>query len=186
MAEEKKNIKKKIGDAKGSQKINKRGTRKGPRRGRGREERKEFDQKIVSIRRVTRVVSGGRRFSFSVAMIIGNKKGKVGVGTGKAGDTALAIEKAFNNAKKNIVSVHLTPEMSLAHDAQAKYCSSLVYIKPAKGKGTVAGSSVRTVLEFAGVKDVSGKVISRSKNQLNNALATIKALKKMKKISKIS
>jgi small subunit ribosomal protein S5 len=138
--------------------------------------RSEFDQKIISIRRVTRVVAGGRRFSFSVAIVIGNKKGSVGVGIGKASDTSLAIDKAIRNAKRNIIKVHLSKDMRIRHDISAKYCSSEVVIIPAPGRGLAAGSSARNVLELAGIKDVTAKILSRSKNKLNNARATIKAL----------
>lgn len=146
---------------------------------RGERARSEFDQKIVNIRRVTRVVAGGRRFSFSVALIAGDKKGSVGVGLGKAGDTALAIEKAARDAKKNMIKLKLTKDMHLPHDVSAKYCASEIIIRPAPGKGLVAGSSVRSVLELAGVKDVTAKIFSRSKNGLNNARAAIAALKKL-------
>jgi len=141
----------------------------------------EFDQKIVSIRRVTRVMAGGRRFSFSVSMVIGDKKGKVGVGVGKAGDTQLAIEKAVRSAKKYMIQVPLDADMRIPHDVHVKYASSEVMIMPAAGRGLVAGSSVRTVLELAGVKDVSAKIFSRSKNKLNNARAAVEALKQLKK-----
>ena len=153
-----------------------------PRRNRRvvrRQDRKEYDQKIISIRRVTRVVAGGRRFSFSVAIVIGDRKGKVGVGVGKAGDTALAIEKAIRRAKKNMVKLNLTEEMSIRHDVSSKYCASSVIILPARGRGLVAGSSVRNVLELAGIKDVTAKIHSRSKNRLNNAQAAIKALSEL-------
>ncbi len=152
------------------------------RRGGRREERvrSEFEQKIISIRRVTRVMAGGRRFSFSVAMVIGNKKGKVGVGIGKAGDTQLAIEKAARVAKKHAITVPLNKHQHIAHDVQAKYAASEIMIMPAPGRGLVAGSSVRIVLELAGVKDVTAKIFSRSKNKLNNAQAAIEALKKLK------
>ena len=148
------------------------------RRGGRRDERSrpEFDQKIISIRRVTRVMAGGRRFSFSVSMVAGNKKGKVGVGVGKASDTQLAIEKAFRAAKKNMIDVRMDTDHHIPHDVEAKYASSEVMIMPAPGRGLVAGSSVRTVLELAGVKDVTAKIFSRSKNKLNNARAAIKAL----------
>ena len=151
-----------------------------PRRG-GREERarSEFEQKIISIRRVTRVMAGGRRFSFSVAMVIGDKKGKVGVGIGKAGDTQLAIDKAMRDAKKNLIVVPMNKNQQIPHDVQTKYASSEVMIMPAPGRGLVAGSSVRTVLELAGVKDVTGKIFSRSKNKLNNARAAVQALKQL-------
>ena len=153
-----------------------------PRRG-GRPERvrPEFDQKIVSIRRVTRVMAGGRRFSFSVSMVIGDKKGKVGVGIGKAGDTQLAIEKAVRDAKKQMIVVPMNKEGNIPHDVHVKYASSEVMIMPAPGRGLVAGSSVRTVLELAGVKDVTAKLFSRSKNKLNNARDAVEALKQLKK-----
>lgn len=152
-----------------------------PRRG-GRQERvrPEFDQKIVSIRRVTRVMAGGRRFSFSVSMVIGDKKGKVGVGIGKAGDTQLAIEKAVRDAKKHMITVPMNKDHHIPHDVHTKYASSEVMIIPAAGRGLVAGSSVRTVLELAGVRDVTAKLLSRSKNKLNNARATVEALKQLK------
>lgn len=153
-----------------------------PRRGGRRDERvrQEYEQKIISIRRVTRVMAGGRRFSFSVAMVIGDKKGKVGVGIGKAGDTQLAIEKATRDAKKNLLVVPLNKAQHIPHDVHTKYASSEVMIMPAPGRGLVAGSSVRTVLELAGVKDVTAKIFSRSKNKLNNAKAAIEALRQLK------
>lgn len=140
----------------------------------------EFDQKIVDLRRVTRVVAGGRRFSFSVSVVAGNRKGRVGVGMGKASDTPLAIEKAFRDAKKNMITVNTTGTGSIPHDVEAKYGSSRVIIMPAKGKGILAGSSVRTVLELAGLKEVGAKLLSRSKNSTNNAFAAVKALDKLK------
>lgn len=140
----------------------------------------EFDNKLIQIRRVTRVVSGGRRFSFSVALVAGNRKGSVGVGIGKAADTAAAIEKATKSAKKNMIKVHLTNEMMIPHEVDAKESSARVMIMPAPGRGMVAGSSVRNVLELAGIKNVRAKIISGSKNKLNNARAAIKALKQIR------
>lgn len=139
----------------------------------------EFDQKIISIRRVTRVVTGGRRFSFSVAIVIGDRRGRVGVGLGKAGDTPIAIDKAVRDAKKNMIKVNMTKNGSIPHEVSAKYSSSRVTIRRAPGKGILAGSSVRTVLEFAGIKEVSAKLFSRSKNKINNAKAAIKALNQL-------
>lgn len=129
---------------------------------------------------MTRVASGGRRFSFSVALVAGNRKGKVGVGTGKAGDTSLAIEKALKNAKKNMIEVALTKTMSIPYNVSAKYCSSRVEITPAKGKGIAAGSSVRDVVELAGINDVVAKLRSGTKNKLNNARVAIKALEEIR------
>lgn len=149
--------------------------RNGRRRPRERA-KSEFDQKIVNIRRVTRVVAGGRRFSFSVALVAGDKKGRVGIGIGKAGDTALAIDKAVKDAKKNMITVKRTKNNSIPHDVEAKYSSSVVAIRPSRGRGLVAGGAVRTVLEYAGITDVTSKILTRSKNHLNNARAAIKAL----------
>jgi len=175
---------KKTSPRNGGSRRRRQGDRRGGRRGRrgGRQERvrPEFDQKIISIRRVTRVMAGGRRFSFSVSMVIGDKKGRVGVGIGKAGDTQLAIEKAVRNAKKNLIRVPLDKEFRIPHDVHVKYASSEVMIMPAPGRGLVAGSSVRTVLELAGVKDITAKLFSRSKNKLNNARAAVEALKQLK------
>lgn len=148
--------------------------RRGPRR--PRKEPSEFDSKIVAIRRVARVVAGGRRFSFSVAMVAGDKKGRVGVGLGKAGDTAMAIDKAMRNAKKNMIKLKLNKYNSIPNEFTSKYCGSVIAMRPAPGRGVIAGSSVRTVLALAGVSDVSAKVLSRSKNSLNNARAAVKGL----------
>lgn len=160
---------------------------RGRDRGRGRERRREerprseFDQKIIQLRRVARVVAGGRRFSFSAALVAGDKKGRVGIGVGKGGDTALAVDKAFRAAKRAMFRVRTTESMSIAHDVMAKESSGIVEIRPAPERGIVAGSSVKTVLELAGVKDVTAKILSGSKNKLNIARATVAALKKLKK-----
>ncbi len=160
---------------------------KGGTRGAGFERAKpEFDNKLIQIRRVTRVVAGGRRFSFSVALVAGNRKGSVGVGIGKAADTAAAIEKALKNAKKNMIKVRLSSEMMIPHEVGAKESSSRVMIMPAPGRGMVAGSSVRNVLELAGIKNVRAKIISGSKNKLNNARAAIKALKSLREKKSIA
>ena len=152
---------------------------KNPRRGgHARPERikPEFDQKILNIRRVTRVTKGGKRLNFSVYMVVGNKKGSVGVGTGKANDTSLAIDKAYRNAKKNIMQLNLTKTSSIPHDVSAKYCSGVVLLVPAKGRGVSAGSALKSVIELAGIKDITAKIISPSKNKLNIARAAIIAL----------
>jgi len=153
-----------------------------PLKGRGRrdagKERKspEFEQRILNIRRVTRVVAGGRRFSFSVAMLLGDKKGSIGVGMGKATDTSLAISKAMSDAKKSMITIKTTKNGSIPHLLDAKYASARVMLMPNRSKGLVAGSSVRDILLLSGVKDVTSKIHSRSKNKVNIARATIKAL----------
>lgn len=161
-----------------------RGQSKGGR-GENRERIKpEFDSKIIDIRRVTRVSSGGRRYTFSVAVVAGDHKGRVGVGLGKGGDTALSVEKATREAKKNLIKVTLSPQMTIPHAVEGKYASAVIKIFPARGSGVVAGSSARAVIELAGIKDVCAKFISGSKNRLNNAKAAIEALKKLSKMSR--
>lgn len=156
------------------------GDRRGPRRG-GDERRSEFAQKMLSIRRVARVMAGGRRFNFSVCMALGDKKGRVGVGLGKAADTQLAIEKASRAAKRAMITIDLTKTNSIKHDVSAKYAASVLEIRPSPGRGLVAGSSVRSVLELAGVTDVTAKILSRSHNPINNARAALEALKHVAK-----
>jgi small subunit ribosomal protein S5 len=154
------------------------GGRGGPRG--GDRVKSEYDQKILNIRRVTRVVSGGRRMSFAVSILIGDKKGSVGVGTGKAADTALAINKAVKSAKKHLLKVKMTKKMSIPHDVEAKYSSGRVMLMPNYGRGIVAGSAVRDILVLAGIKDITSKIYSGSKNKLNIARAVIKALSQLK------
>ena len=156
------------------------GDRRGGRRG-GDERRSEFAQKLIGIRRVARVMAGGRRFNFSAALVLGDKKGRVGVGLGKAADTALAIEKATRDAKNSMITLNLTKTRSIGHNVEAKFCASRVEIRPSSGRGLVAGSSVRTVLELAGITDVTAKILSRSHNPVNNARAAIEALKRVSK-----
>lgn len=160
-----------------------RGFRKNTRKAPRREPRvkPEFDNKLLEVRRVARVVAGGRRFSFSASVVIGNRKGKVGVGVGKASDTPIAIEKGVRDAKKNMVSIPLTKTSSIRHSVEAKYGGSQIVINPAPGKGIVAGSSARDVLELLGITAVSSKFLSRSKNKLNNAKAAVKALSKLQR-----
>lgn len=143
----------------------------------------EFDQKMVSIRRVTRVVAGGRRMTFAVAIAIGDKKGSVGLGTGKGGDTAIAIAKALRQAKKNMFKIKTTKEMSIPHEVKAKFSSSQLTIRPNHGKGLVSGSTVRDMLILAGIKNVTAKLHSGSKNKLNNARVAYKALYMLKEKS---
>ena len=125
------------------------------------------------------MASGGRRFSFSVAVVSGDRKGKVGVGLGKAGDTSLAIDKATRNAKKNMIKVSMTKDLSIAHPVESKYSSARIMIMPAKGRGVIAGSALRNVIELAGIKDINSKIYSGSKNKLNIARATVDALSQL-------
>ncbi len=141
----------------------------------------EYEQKLIDIRRVARVVAGGRRFSFRVTIVIGNRKGEVGVGIGKADDTSLAIEKAFRNAKKNLIKIVLNERGSIPCETTGKFGSALVYIKPSSGgRGLVAGGVVRLICSLSGIKNISSKVLGKTGNKLNNAQATINAFKKLK------
>ena len=156
------------------------GGRGGDSRGRGPRaprERSEFEQATIEVRRVARVMAGGRRFSFSVTVVIGDKKGRVGVGIGKGADTALAIDKAVRDAKKHLITVARTSDNSIAHEVSIKNSSSTVTIIPSPGRGIVAGSAMRTVLEHAGVTNVIAKILTRTKNKLTIARATVAALK---------
>ena len=136
----------------------------------------EFQQKIINISRVTRVVKGGRRLSFRVDMILGDKKGRVGIGSGKSLDTAVAIERAIHAAQKNMIKLSLGKGNTIPHLLNAKFDAARVEMWPNGGRGIVAGSTVRNVLELAGVSDVTAKVFSRSENKLNNAKAALRAL----------
>jgi len=140
----------------------------------------DFDQKMVSIRRVTRVVKGGRRMTFAVAMAIGDKKGSIGLGTGKGGDTAIAINKAIRQAKKSMFRIKTTKDMSIPHEISGKFTSSKLNMIPNKGRGLVSGSTVLDMLVLAGLKNITAKLNSRSKNKLNNARVAYKTLYQLK------
>lgn len=142
---------------------------------RGRKEKPEFDQKLLDLARVTRVVKGGRRFRFRATLVIGNRKGKVGVGIGKSGDVSEAIRKAFNDGKKNMVNVSMR-KGTILHDIEYKLGSAKVILKPAfSGRGIIAGGAMRAVVELAGIKDIVCKSLGTS-NKLSAARATIQAL----------
>ena len=145
----------------------------------GRREKPEFDQKLLDLARVTRVVKGGRRFRFRATLVIGNRKGKVGVGVAKGSDVSDAIQKAFNDAKKNMISVQLDGS-TITHDVSAKLGSAKVLLKPAsEGQGVIAGGAVRAVVDLLGVKDIVSKSLGAS-NKLNVARVTVKALEQLK------
>ncbi len=146
------------------------------------QQKTDFENKLIDLRRVTRVTAGGKRFNFRAAVLIGNRAGKVGLGIGKGADTAIAIEKAARKAKKNLVNVFLTEIKSVAHEVEGKFGNAHIKIRPAVkyGKGLIAGGAVRNVLALAGVKKASAKILSPSKNKINNAMAALEALKKIK------
>ncbi len=140
----------------------------------------EFDSKLLDLARVTRVTGGGKRMRFRAVVAVGNKKGRIGLGLDKGRDVSQAIEKATRRAKKNLITIAIK-ENTIPHQIQVKLGSTEILLKPQmKGRGLVAGGVVRTICELAGIRDISSKILSRSKNKLNNARATIAALKKLK------
>ena len=142
--------------------------------------KEEFESKLLDLARVVRVAAGGRRFRFRAVMVIGNKEGKVGVGVAKGLDVAQAVEKATRSAKKNLIQVSIIKD-SIPHQVEAKFGASKVLLKPQrKGRGLVAGGTVRVICNLAGIKNISSKILGRTSNKLNNARATIKALQKLK------
>lgn len=154
--------------------MNKRPGKKGARR-----EKPEFDQKLLDLARVTRVVKGGRRFRFRATLVIGDRKGKVGVGVAKGSDVSDAIQKAYNDAKKNMITVKLSGN-TIPHDISMKLGSAKVLLKPAsQGRGVIAGGAVRAVVDLAGIRDIVSKSLGTS-NKLNVARVTIEALKALK------
>ena len=140
----------------------------------------EYESKLLDLARVTKVTGGGKKLRFRAVIVVGDKKGKVGVGVAKGRDVAQAIEKSTRLAKKQIIAVPFSGD-TIAHDVEAKYGPARVLLRPqAKGRGVVAGGVVRVICTLAGIKDISSKLLSRSRNKSNIARATIKALKKLK------
>lgn len=139
-------------------------------------EEKQFDERVVAIDRVARVVKGGRRFRFRALVVVGDKKGKVGAGTAKGADVTAAVAKATEVAKKNLVTVHVDKNGTIAHEHEAKVAGAKILLKPAApGTGLIAGGVVRVVLEVAGVHNVLSKSLGSS-NKINLAYATLEAL----------
>ena len=143
-------------------------------------DREKFEEKIVNIGRVTKVVKGGRRFRFTALVVIGDKNGTIGYGTGKAKEVPDAIKKAVDDAFKNLVEVNIKGT-TIAHDVQQKTGASRIILRPAsEGTGTIAGGAMRPVFELAGIKDIIAKSLG-SNNPNNLVRATIDALVKIKK-----
>mgnify|MGYP001607209189 CR=1 FL=1 len=142
--------------------------------------KEEFESKLLDLARVVRVAAGGRRFRFRAVIVVGNKSGKVGVGVAKGIDVSQAVEKATRLAKKNIIEIPIVKE-TIPYEVLAKFGSAKVLLRPQrKGRGLVAGGTVRTICALSGIKNISSKVLGRTRNKLNNARATIEALKKLK------
>ena len=159
--------------------------RKEGRYGRGRrEERKdEFDQRVIDIARVTRVMAGGKRMRFRACVALGNKNGKIAIGLAKGADVAKAVEKAVNKARKNIVNVPIF-NGTIPHEIYYKEGAAKILFKPAsKGRGIIAGGVVRIILELAGIKNITSKILGTN-NKVNNVKCTIEALKSLKSVNK--
>ncbi len=145
----------------------------------GAREPREFEQKVVEVSRVTRVTSGGKRMRFRALIVIGDKKGKVGIGLRKGMDVAEAVNKAVNAAKKNMITLPLVNE-TIPHELKVKYNASRLILFPARpGTGVIAGGAIRSIMELAGVKNVISKMVGSS-NKVNNIKAVFEAFKKMK------
>ena len=143
---------------------------------------KEFEEKVIQVSRVSKKTKGGNKTGFSVLMVIGDKKGRVGVGLGKAPDVLSSIKKGIKRAKKNLFKVPMKGT-TIPHDVLIKFGAARVLLKPApEGSGIIAGGAVRSVMEAAGVRDISSKVLG-TRNKASNVYATIKALKQLKPIT---
>lgn len=154
----------------------------------GRRDRgpKEFEERVVQIRRVTKVVKGGKQLSFRAVVVLGDKKGRVGVGVAKAKEVIIAVQKAGTDARRHIVTVPMTKYLTFPHRADGQYGAAKVMLRPAAtGTGVIAGGSVRVVLELAGVENALGKEIG-SKNPLNNARAVVEAVTQMKQFRDVA
>lgn len=145
--------------------------------------KKEFENEVLDISRVERMTAGGRRLRFRTLIVIGDKKGRVGVGSAKGQDVQQAIEKATKKAQKSIVKVDINEKGTIPHEVKAKFGAAVILLKPqSEGRGLVAGGTVRTICYLAGIENISGKILGNTRNKLNNAKATIKALQSLKSV----
>ncbi|SKB11487.1 30S ribosomal subunit protein S5 [Planktothrix sp. PCC 11201] len=153
---------------------------------RTKEKEVEWQERVVQIRRVTKVVKGGKKLSFRAVVIVGNEKGQVGVGVGKAADVIGAVKKGVADGRKNVIEVPLTKSNSIPHPINGAGGGAQVMMRPASpGTGVIAGGAVRTVLELAGVRNILAKQLGSS-NPLNNARATIDALQSLRTLADVA
>ncbi len=157
-------------------------SRRGPMGGGRRESRpeSEYEQQILDLARVTRVMAGGKRMRFRACVVLGNKAGKVGIGLAKGADVTLAVTKAVNQAKKHMIDVPLTDIASIPHEIKQKYGAASILLRPAKhGQGIICGGVVRVIAELAGIKNITGKILGTN-NNVSNAKCMIEALSHLK------
>lgn len=141
----------------------------------------KFEFKLLELKRVAHTRAGGKRIRFRAVVVTGNKKGKVGVGIASGSDVAQAVEKALYQAKKNIMEIPII-DGTIPHETYGKFGSAKVLLKPQKkGRGLVAGGVVRTICQLAGIEDISSKILGRTSNAYNNAMAALRAFSKLKK-----
>lgn len=149
------------------------------------EEKDEFDKKLLEVRRVTKVVKGGRTMRFSALVVVGDKKGRVGMGTAKASEVPMAVEKATKAAKKNLITVPVV-NGTVPYETVGKFSTTRIIILPSKaGTGVIAGGAARSVFELAGYTDITSK-IHGSTNKINTVRATLNALKDMRTAEQIA
>ncbi|HHT98697.1 MAG TPA: 30S ribosomal protein S5 [Acholeplasma sp.] len=149
------------------------------------EETKEFEERVVAINRVTKVVKGGRRFRFSALVIVGNKKGVIGFGTGKAAEVPDAIKKAIEHAKSNLITVPIVGT-TIPHTITGEFGAGKVFLKPAsEGTGVIAGGAVRSIFELAGVNDILSKSLGTS-TPINMVRATFEGLKQLRTAEQVA
>lgn len=150
-----------------------------------RRDQKEYETQVITINRVTKVVKGGRRFRFAALVVVGDHKGKVGIGTGKANEVPDAIRKAEEDAKKNVFTVP-TVGTTIPHDIVGTYGAGQVFMRPAvEGTGVIAGGAARAVLELAGINDIMTKCIG-SRTKINVVRATVEGLKNLKTVEEVA
>ncbi|MCP4337134.1 MAG: 30S ribosomal protein S5 [Mycoplasma sp.] len=187
--EQKSTTKKEITKTSKPQGSQRNGNSRGGRRNGGRfnnRRQTEFEERVVNIARVTTVVKGGRRFSFSALVVIGNKKGKVGWGHGKANEVPDAIKKAIKDARNNMIIAPIIDKRTVPHEQIGNFLASSILVKPApKGKGIIASGAIRTVVELAGYTDIYTKSLG-SRSKTNSVKAAIEALKQLRTIEEIA